>query len=424
MRRYVWFPALAAASGLLSACGDDSNKGDKTATAGAAGSQSTGTSGSASTTGGSSSGGASTTGGSAPGGGDDGAAGGIALPPVGSCDALPAPGTWENVTPKGDQSKAVNGTPGAGIIADPLEPGRVWLGTSGSAPIFRSDDCGATWTKVNTGSGGDEVADGVQWSMQADPEVAGTMYVTSGYGAQGLWKTTDGGENWTDVLVGSEYAMVAEYRFVNNVSLDPANRQHLVVSTHGACAAPYAPYCIGESKDGGKTWTTLKAPEPWIEGGGLIIVKDGLWVWCGSELMVTPDGGKTWNKGALEGGGSCEAQYTIRSFVPASDGNYYLGGRAGVITSKDGLKWTHVPNTSGLLVMLTQGSADLFVSNQWQPSIKTAKLAAVDAWTDLPTPPQIAEGTDGGIPFMAFDDKHRILYASLFTGGVARMVVP
>jgi hypothetical protein len=31
---------------------------------------------------------------------------------------------------------------------------------------------------------------------------------------------------------------------------------------------------------------------------------------------------------------------------------------------------------------------------------------------------------DGGIPFLAFDDDHGILYASMFSGGVARMVVP
>jgi hypothetical protein len=340
---------------------------------------------------------------------------------------------WENVTPKGMSTrKAVNGTVAAAIIADPLEPGRVWLGTGSENPeIWRSDDCGAAWTRVNTGPGGvgdrmtfGGVGDGAQWSMQADPEVAGTLYATSGYGAESLWKTTDGGVSWKDVLAGTDYAMHAAYNFVNNVSMDPTDHLHLVVSTHGACSEPYAPNCIAETTNGGKSWTTLKAPESWVEGGGLVVVKGGLWVWCGTELMVTPDGGKSWMKGVLDGGGSCEAEYTIRLFVPASDGNYYLGSRNGVITSKDGLRWTHVPNTSGLLVMLTQGSRELFASNQWTPSIRTATLGAVDTWKELPTPPQVAEGTDGGIPFMAFDDEHRILYASMFSGGVARMVVP
>jgi len=36
---------------------------------------------------------------------------------------------------------------------------------------------------------------------------------------------------------------------------------------------------------------------------------------------------------------------------------------------------------------------------------------------------QIAMGNDGGIPFLAYDDAHHVLYASMFSGGVARMVV-
>jgi photosystem II stability/assembly factor-like uncharacterized protein len=172
----------------------------------------------------------------------------------------------------------VNGTVGAAIIVDPFDPRTVWLGTGGeNDEIWRSDDCAATWTRVNTGPGsvGDNatyggVGDGAQWSMQADPVARGVLYAVSGYGAQSLWKTTDGGYSWSDVLAGTEYESHAEYRFVNNVSLDPTDHQHLVVSTHGACLPPYAPSCIAETKDGGSSWRVLSAPEGWAEGGGLI----------------------------------------------------------------------------------------------------------------------------------------------------------
>ena len=72
-------------------------------------------------------------------------------------------------------------------------------------------------------------------SRSLDP---GVLYAVSGYGAQSLWKTTDGGTSWTDVLAGTEYETHADYRFVNNVSLDPTDHLHVVVSTHGACSAP------------------------------------------------------------------------------------------------------------------------------------------------------------------------------------------
>jgi hypothetical protein len=413
--------------------------GEKASSAGASGSG-------GSIVGGGSSAGSSSTGGSSDGGSDSSSGGGgnpntagsagtggaKTSPPVGKCDDLPPAGMWQDVTPPGHSTKAaVNGTVGAAIIVDPFDARTVWLGTGGeNDEIWRSDDCGATWTQVNTGAGsvGDGmtfggVGDGAQWSMQADPVDPGVLYAVSGYGAQSLWKTADGGKSWTDILAGSEYESVADYRFVNNVSLDPTDHLHLVVSTHGGCKAPYAPSCIAETKDGGTSWRVLKAPEGWFEGGGLVLVKGGLWLWCGSSMMVTTNAGESWQPDALAGGGSCEAEYTIRSFVPAANGKYYLGSRNGVLVSSDGEQWQRAPSTSGLMVMIAQGSKQVFAANQWMPKLWVANLDSDDTWTDLPAPSQIAQGSDGGIPFLAFDDAHSILYASMFSGGVARMVV-
>jgi photosystem II stability/assembly factor-like uncharacterized protein len=195
------------------------------------------------------------------------------------------------------------------------------------------------------------------------------------------------------------------------------------VSTHGACKPPYEPSCIAETKDGGDSWRVLAAPEGWVEGGGLVLVKDEHWIWCGTRLMVTTNAGATWSDDGLESG-SCEAEYTIRSFVRAANGKYYLGSRNGVLQSTDGVRWEHVPNTSGTMVMIAQGSNRVFAANQWQPSIQFATLDDDETWSDLPAPSQISQGSDGGIPFLAYDDTHGILYASMFSGGVARMVVP
>ena len=344
---------------------------------------------------------------------------------------LPPPAQWENITPPGTSARpAVNGTVAAAIVVDPIDSRRLWLGTgSTNSEIWRSDDCGSTWSRVNTGpgsvangsSGG--VGDGAQWSMQADPTHPGLLYAVSGYGAQGVWKTTDGGYSWTDLIAGSEYERVAEQRFVNNVSLDPTDARHLVVSTHGGCKAPYEPTCIAESLNGGQSWRLLKAPEGWTEGGGLILVKGAVWIWCGSELLVTTDAGNTWSKNALAGGGSCEAEYTIRPFVPAANGKYYLGSRHGVLRSADGLTWQHIPNTGGFMVAIAQGSRRLFAASQWNPTLWSASIDNDEKWTELTAPPQLSQGTDGGIPFLAYDDAQGVLYASMFTGGLARMVV-
>jgi hypothetical protein len=68
-------------------------------------------------------------------------------------------------------------------------------------------------------------------------------------------------------------------------------------------------------------------------------------------------------------------------------------------------------------------AGQIFAANQWNPAICSAQLVDDEAWSDLPTPPQISQGSDGGIPFLAYDDAHGILYASMFSGGVARIIV-
>ena len=417
---------LCVASAASVACSSDESSSKATG-----GTDGSGATGGSSITGGSSGSDAGKGGGSSTGAGTSGSAG--TRPDVLPCDELPASGVWEDITPPGMSSKqAVNGTVGAAIIVDPFDARTVWLGTGGeNDEIWRSNDCGATWKQVNTGMGsvGDGmtfggVGDGAQWSMQIDPVEPNTLYATSGYGAQSLWKTSDGGTTWTDVLAGTEYEKVADYRFVNNVSLDPTDHLHLVVSTHGACKEPYGPSCIGETKDGGKTRSVVKAPEGWVEGGGLVLVKGGLWVWCGTTLMVTKDSGKTWEPDALAGGGSCEAEYTIRAFEPAANGNYYLGSRAGMLKSPDGEKWEHIEGTNGFMVMVAQGSKRVFAAPPWNHVLWSASLDDDATWTELEAPEQISQGSDGGVPFMAYDDAHGILYASMFSGGVARMVMP
>lgn len=356
----------------------------------------------------------------------------VTVATLAGCDDLPAPGQWENITPASNHADAVNGTVGAAIIVDPFDPRTVWLGTGGeNDEIWRSDDCGASWERVNTGPGsvGDGmtyggVGDGAQWSMMVDQVDPGVLFAVSGYGAQSLWRSTDGGQAWTDLFAGTEYEMVADYRFVNNVSLDASDHQHLLISTHGGCAAPYQPSCMAETHDGGDTWRVLTSPEGWYEGGGVVIVHGDTWVWCGEQLMVTEDAGATWITDALAGGGSCEAEYTIKPLVPSANGNYYLGSRQGVIRSADGVHWEHVANTSGNMVMIAHGSTHVYAADQWTPTLRRAALTDDTTWEDVPAPAeQIGMGHDGGIPFLAYDDAHHVLYASMFSGGVARMVM-
>ncbi len=94
--------------------------------------------------------------------------------------------------------------------------------------------------------------------------------------------------------------------------------------------------------------------------------------------------GQTWSSDALSGGGNCEAEYTIRSFVPAANGKYYLGSRSGVLRSSDGAHWEHLTGgPSGKPVMIAQGSTKAVRLDQWFPHVWVASLDHDQTWTDL-----------------------------------------
>ncbi|HEV8509335.1 MAG TPA: hypothetical protein VGQ48_02675 [Gemmatimonadales bacterium] len=153
----------------------------------------------------------------------------------------------------------------------PSDTTQVWAGTgeedsrntiSPGCGIFKSTDGGLTWKRVGleqTGAIGRIVvhptnpnivyvaALGQPWS--ANPE-------------RGLYKTTDGGQNWQLVKFISDRA-----GFVD-VAMDPSNPEVLFASSWERVRGPYflrsggAGSALWKTTDGGKTWTEVR-------GGGL-----------------------------------------------------------------------------------------------------------------------------------------------------------
>src|SRR5262249_22678445 len=146
------------------------------------------------------------------------------------------------------------------LVVDPFEAGVVWLSTGFQSPggIHKSTDCGSTWTLVSTGENSDAVnATGIM-SMVLDPVHKGTLYATPGSNAgpaSGLMKSTNGGKDWKQLFPpGSEVAEVVDYNLVNSIGMEAANPDHIVVTMHASCKAPYGPVCEAETTDGGATW--------------------------------------------------------------------------------------------------------------------------------------------------------------------------
>ena len=120
------------------------------------------------------------------------------------------------------------------ITLDPNDPNTVWVGTGENVSgrhvaygdgIYRSRDGGKSWENM-----GLEKSERIGM-IRIDPRDSNTIFVAaqgplwSGGGDRGLYKSTDGGENWRKVL-GDGHGNKPEddkYTGVNEVHMDPRN---------------------------------------------------------------------------------------------------------------------------------------------------------------------------------------------------------
>ena len=211
------------------------------------------------------------------------------------------------------------------IAVDPSHPMNVWVGTGESWTrnsvsigdgIYKSSDGGETWT--HTGLPDSERIS----KIIVDPRAAGTVYACvpgklwSDSDARGLYKTTDGGATWQQVLKGPNLSTGC-----GSVAMDPHDPEVLLASLwdfrrkgwtfRSGGEGPEAPSGSGlfRSADGGKTWTELTPAankgmpaKPYGRIALAFAPSDAKTVYAfiestDSTLCISHDGGATWESG-------------------------------------------------------------------------------------------------------------------------------
>ncbi len=344
-------------------------------------------------------------------------------------------------------------------IAARVEPDGKTMMLIGAASggVWKSTDGGTTFRPVFDKATSQSIG-----ALALDPSHPNTYWAGTGESwmrnsvsvGDGIYKTTDGGETWTNMgLPNSEH--------ISRIVVDPANGDVVYACVPGRLWSDSADRGLYKTTDGGKTWVQIiKAPN--LSTGCSTVAMDpknpsklfvGLWDFrrtgwgfrsggsgpeqpSASDLMVSEDAGATWtslksNPTLPKGPWGREAV----AFAPSNPNVVYAfveGVRSGLFRSDDGGKtWSPRDRSQNMVwrpfyfANLTvdptdpdriyKGDLSLIVSEDGGKSFTSLSPGSVHSdhhalWIDPSNPRHVVTGNDGGL-YSSLDGGNRWLKA-------------
>ena len=226
--------------------------------------------------------------------------------------------TW---TPDGPQPLNLDGGPvwsgaASSIAVDPTNPNIVYLGTSGGG-VWKTIDGGQNWTPLT-----DNQASLAIGAVAVDPNNPSTIYAGTGGFAQvsyltvGLLKSTDGGTTWT--LIRTPYTTGGQVPGFNQIAVQPGNSNVIMAATNSG---------LYRSQDGGQTWAIVLYPvgystqiksimfdkkNPTVAYAGLAADNEPI-------VYKSTDAGATWNPISGTGSNSLPTQSWVANIALDED---------------------------------------------------------------------------------------------------------
>ncbi len=288
------------------------------------------------------------------------------------------------------------------VELDPNDPYTIWVGTGENNAqrsvafgdgIYKSTDDGKSWKNMG-------LKDSEHISqIWIDPTDSNTVIVASqgplwrAGGDRGLFKTTDGGENWENILE------ISKHTGINEFVIDQQNTDVIVASSYQRIRHQWTlinggmESAIHRSTNGGKTWTKISQGLPKDNMGRIGLAAIGKTIFAVIEsnpeeqgIYRSDDFGQNWHKRSsympnspqyynelIIDPNNPERIYSINTFTnvsedggttwtplsidfrhvddhalwidPDNSSHLYIGGDGGIYESYDrGTTWRHVRN--------------------------------------------------------------------------------
>ena len=253
-----------------------------------------------------------------------------------------------------------------GVAGVPSQPNVFYMGVCNGG-VWKTDDYGRTWTPIF-----DEEPTGSIGALAVAPSDPNVIYVASGEGlhrpdlsvGDGIFKSTDAGKTWT-------HLGLRDGQQIPQIAIDPRDPNRLFVAVLGHPYGPNEERGIYRSTDGGQNFekvlykdentggsdVELDPSDPNVVYASLWEAREGPWensAWGGTHggLFKSTDGGSTWHqltKGLPEGLVQIDVAiapsnpnriYATVAYLPSGPSAGF-GGGLGIYRSDDaGESWT------------------------------------------------------------------------------------
>jgi photosystem II stability/assembly factor-like uncharacterized protein len=327
---------------------------------------------------------------------------------------------------RGGRSAAVTGVPG--------KPQLFYFGSTGGG-VWRTTDGGSAWENISDGFFGGSI--GAVAVSESDPNV---IYVGGGektvrgnvsHGG-GVWKSTDAGKTWKHVGLG-------DTRHIPRIRIHPKDPETVYAAALGHLYGPNKDRGVFKSTDGGKTWKQVLFVNEEVGAVDLILDPNNPRIlyastWRvkrtpyslesggpGSGLWKSTDGGDTWKEvtkapglprgtvGIIGVAVSPVNSDRVWAIVEAEDGGVFRSDNAG-------RTWTKVNDDRNLrqrawyytrIYAHPKNSDEVFVVNvafhkssdggkTFTTTLRTPHGDHHDLWIDPTEPARMIVGDDGG----------------------------